>query len=489
MQELNLDEIREDGVLSLKAGTSYVLEIPMPSIGSANMHIDIASDYAWALFAIERLRPHVSGISSSGVGKNFPYSLSISFSPNSEKECARAVKEIADLFSDDAPDEVRMDANEFESELADTPLIALPELGDSFLANYVHGLAEVLGPDEMEERFASFPSWRFGFWKSFISQLVGCEVFGSIDGWILPRDLKLPQFLKALGWSQADAQVRLQPARLIQSGSRPWILVNERQCLLVPRSILNNAAACWQFALRADRSESAGLVFEFGEPPPGDFLSVQNESEWMVSSDGSIVTARLGDFQILTFIEGSANLRPEQAASYLAAAREDFGALANHCLTNFALDWSLMDAEWFEELCYEILVRCERFDPERMRKLGNTRSRDGGRDIEAWTHDRPGAPAEKWIYQCKFSSKPKASLSGLKTSVADVVDQFEANCYGVMTNMVIDATLYDKLDGIKRTRAKDGRFFDFQTWARADMERFIRARIDLQSEYFPKLDV
>lgn len=489
MQELSLEQIHEDGVPSLNAGTNYVLQIPMPSIGSANMHIDIASDYAWALFAIERLRPHVNLISSSGVRHEYPRSLTVRFSPHSPKGCVRALKDIAELFSDEAPDDVRIDANEFESDLADTPSIALPELGDSFLANYVHGLAEVLSPEEMEERFASFPSWRFGFWKSFVSQLVGREVYGSIDSWLLPRDLKIRKFLEALGWSRADAHVMLTPARLIRSGARPWILVNERQCLLVPRKVLNNAAACWQFALRADRSESAELVFEFGEPPPGDFLSVQDDSEWMVSNDGSIVTTRLGDFQVLTFIEGSANLRHEEAANYLTAARDDFGALANHCLTNFALDWSLMDAEKFEELCYEVLVRCERFDPQRMRKLGNTRSRDGGRDIEAWTHERPGARAEKWIYQCKFSSKPKASLSGLKTSVTDVVDQFDADCYGVMTNMVIDATLYDKLDGIKRSREKAGRFFDFQTWARADMERFIHSRIDLQAEYFPELDV
>lgn len=487
MPKLSLDEMRDKGAPALKEGTNYVLQLPMPCIGSANQNIDIASDYAWALFAIEELRPHVKHLSSSGLTDTHPYSLEIRFCPGNTALCRTALERIISLFDEEQPDEaedVRISAIEFEDALADTPVIAVPDLGDSFLANYVHGLVQVVDDDQMEVQFARFPTWRFGYWKSFLSHKLGKPVFASTEGWILPFDLDITFLLRTLGWSTAESKIVLQPAQLLRSGSRPWILVNDAQCLFVPVATLNTAAACWHFGIRQDRPESTALTFEFGESPPGDYLSVHNQSEWVVSSDGSIVIVRFRDVQILTFLEGSASLRPDQTAAYLASARDTYGALAKHCHIDDSVDWTLLTADIFEELCYEILVRCERFDPMRLRKVGNTRSRDGGRDIEAWTHAQPGRPAEKWICQCKFSSNRKASLTGLKTGIADVVDQFGANGYVVMTNMLIDATLYDKLDGIKQTRTRVGLNFDFQTFSRLEIERFVHASIDLYSRFF-----
>lgn len=484
---MRANELREDGIPLLETGINYALHIPMPSIGSAGCNIDIASDYAWALFTIEELRPHTRRLLSRGLSDTFPYSLKIVFSPEDIMKCQEALVNISLLFDEDQPEEAegtRISAIEFEDKLAEAPTIALPDLGDSFLANYVTGIAQIWADDALEEHYRKFPTWRYGYWKSFLGQKLGMGVYASSQGWIVPRELKITRLLQILGWSSAESQVSLQPTQLLKSGALPWILVNDLQCLVVPVDALNTAAACWQYAIRVNPASALAPSFEFGDIPTGDYLSVHNDTEWLVSSDGSIVIVRFHDVQLLTFLESSARLRPEQIAKYLDAAKHTYGALAKHSLVDNALDWTQTDPGEFEEICYQVLLKCERFDPNRMRKIGNVRSRDGGRDIEVWTHERAGVPAQKWIYQCKFSSNPKLSLSGLKTSVADVVDQFDADGYGVMTNMLIDATLYDKLDGICQTRKRSGRALHVDTWSRLELERFLNAQIELLARYF-----
>ena len=80
-----------------------------------------------------------------------------------------------------------------------------------------------------------------------------------------------------------------------------------------------------------------------------------------------------------------------------------------------------------------------------------SRSRDGGRDIEVYTRSRFNQPKSKWIVQCKLLQR-SATLAGSKVQVSDVIDQYGAEGFWIMTNGVIDATLHDKLDGIARNR-------------------------------------
>ncbi|WP_395836861.1 restriction endonuclease [Cystobacter fuscus] len=141
-------------------------------------------------------------------------------------------------------------------------------------------------------------------------------------------------------------------------------------------------------------------------------------------------------------------------------------------------NWDSINEEDFEELCYDVLRRTGIFDERTIRKHGKTRSRDGGRDIEIWSRSRIGKPGVKWIFQCKYLSTSR-SLGAGRIDMSDVVEQYGAGGFGVMTNSVIDSTLYDRMDAIAARRG-----LELMSWSKLELERFITPRRDLLRRYF-----
>ena len=119
-------------------------------------------------------------------------------------------------------------------------------------------------------------------------------------------------------------------------------------------------------------------------------------------------------------------------------------------------DWSRIDDEEFEKLCYDIIYSHPRFNNETIRKLGKSRSRDGGRDIQVYDIPLNSlTPSKKWIFQCKLVTGA-GSLSATKlVDVGDMLDYYDVEGFGVFTNTLIDATLYDKLDKLCKKRGVD----------------------------------
>ena len=71
------------------------------------------------------------------------------------------------------------------------------------------------------------------------------------------------------------------------------------------------------------------------------------------------------------------------------------------------------------------------------------------------------------------------SLAGSRINMSDTIDQFNAGGYIVMTNGVIDSTLFDKLDAIsKKNKVKT------RTWSKLEIERFLARRPDIKKRYF-----
>jgi hypothetical protein len=174
-------------------------------------------------------------------------------------------------------------------------------------------------------------------------------------------------------------------------------------------------------------------------------------------------------------------MRPDELSSIIGRAEQVADILRQHAgLTqSTSLDWARLSPQQFEDLCYDVLLRWGRFDETTIRKHGKTHSRDGGRDIEAWTLQRVGHPPEKWIFQCKFTNTGNA-VGASKVMVADIVDQYGAAGFGVLTNGLIDSTLYDKLDAIAARRK-----LTTDTWDGRRLQRFLAARPDLMQHYFP----
>ncbi|RUY32281.1 hypothetical protein EN978_03910 [Mesorhizobium sp. M7A.F.Ca.US.001.04.1.1] len=147
---------------------------------------------------------------------------------------------------------------------------------------------------------------------------------------------------------------------------------------------------------------------------------------------------------------------------------------------SLTLDWRSLNDEQFEQLCYDILYAHAMFDSSTIRKLGSSRSRDGGRDIEIMEAARSaGNKGRKWIFQCKLTQSN--SLGATKVQdIGDMVDLHAAEGFGVMTSALIDATLYDKIDGICDRRSI--RTLNFSV---LELNRVLVRNPTVRKRYFP----
>ena len=147
--------------------------------------------------------------------------------------------------------------------------------------------------------------------------------------------------------------------------------------------------------------------------------------------------------------------------------------------TKLRCDWATLDDEDFERLCCDVLAESGQLEPNSVRKMGKSRSRDGGRDIEAQSRVQVGGLSKMWLYQCK-AILPGAALPGSRVQVADVVDQYGADGFGVMTTGLVDATLWDKLKAISKNRG-----IDYDVWDQIRLERFLAEHREIKDRYFP----
>ena len=145
-------------------------------------------------------------------------------------------------------------------------------------------------------------------------------------------------------------------------------------------------------------------------------------------------------------------------------------------------DWLELTDDTFEELCYDILYCHPHFDSSTIQKMGKSRSRDGGRDIVIKTKRTPTKEQELYIFQCKYFSD-KTSLSASKLpNAGNVIMQYGAKGYGVFTTTVIDSTLYDMLEGFKRSMNIDSSF----TFSKYELERYLNRHQMIKTKYFKK---
>ena len=471
----------------------YDIEIPLSSIGVTNNPIDIASDHAWALFAGEELYKVCSSVKMRFSQDKRLYAIVFSVEPKNIDELAAKLLWLAKGFEDFEDEDFSEAGNDFEASLFGFPVVHFPELADSFMANYLPWVEWQIEDEEKEKLYKENPTWRYHFWKSFASQLFGVDLYCSPYAWIIPSSFDVRLLRQFLGWEDFECEIQLNKANAIRINNGPWMIISENECYEVPFNCVNKAAECCWHALSETFSSDGidSLLKSRSDAEFQDKWLLRNYlSEvsivWKISNDGSIITADYKGWTIVYFTFPIDRFGFQELQEQLIAGEEVCDKLKDIMgLSSISdLAWNLLDDNKFEELCYDILCRSGQFDSSTIRKMGKSRSRDGGRDIEIWTRQRYALPPQKWIYQCKFSSKTDSSLSGSKITISDVIDQYEADGFGVMTNLVIDSTLYDKLDGISQTRRNKGIPVGIDTRDKYELERFISFREDLLIKYF-----
>jgi hypothetical protein len=145
--------------------------------------------------------------------------------------------------------------------------------------------------------------------------------------------------------------------------------------------------------------------------------------------------------------------------------------------TDLRCCWDVLDDELFEELCYHVIA--DHYQPSQIQKMGKSRSRDGGRDIVFYTPARAHKRSVQWIVQCKLIRAGTSLPASKVKNINEILAQYPAGGFCVMTSGLIDSTLHDRLDDIARNKG-----IQIDSWCRLKLERFLAQHPELRYRYF-----
>lgn len=498
-----------EGVL-LGGVDSVVVYIPLPSIGYSNSHIDICEDLIEASWTAEQLATAAEAVD---VEHDYPpgthkVRLKLTFRrPGSDflprlLECAVLFR---DLDESDPEQEAHFRRTRdavvgYQDQLEELAPLA-PDIVDWYYANLVGGAYAQMrydAPDYYKDEITRFPERRTGFYKSGFSHMLGRSCYASPDSWLVPSGVPLDRFFAATG-QKYEPETFLSGEVLLVAGNS--YVVADGLVAYFPMNQYFKSRVC---ASLVREKEEDPYDTETYDPDNFDWTdasfthSPYLEHLWrrvhdqqghrpgaragiLIDSSGTLVTVFDGLFTHVLYDTKTLNIVA------LKELHEEVGKIAGQLSSAIGLPgtsrlyWQELTDESFEQLCYDVIYAHPRFDSDTIRKLGKSRSRDGGRDIEAFdlpvrSADRP----RKWIFQCKLVTDG-SSLTGRKlVDVGDMLEHYSAEGFSVMTSALIDATLYDKLDAVCGKRGVEQLHFSAM-----ELERAVSRSTAIRDRYFP----
>jgi hypothetical protein len=488
LQLMSLDEIE-----SLLDCDIVTIQVPLPSINVTNSYIDIIWDYLDASFVIESIASKfiTKNLNKMWGIKHFPvYQITIeSFEKNS---LAVELKFLIWSFQypqDDTHETEYADyrhlINEYEGKVTEKNL-AYPEIIDDYLINLVCGAYYELEFEIISGHLSYFPERNYGFISGSKYNTSEFKVLMSSNSWIVPSAINLDDVFRENGY---EGQISLLPSHLLMI-DRKTVAISELGAVDIPMGQLIQAITCYEeYSSPKDeyRQKFAldGSFFQYS--PEIMRLQARYKNEFIKNTSlFNIYTSEFLDFCVVS--TDGANIvlfdiektRNNESHKFINAAKQLLSSIEDELVTDAKTDvnWACFDDEIFEQLCYDIVYHNSKFDKNTIRKMGKSRSRDGGRDIVVFTKSALGDKPKKYIFQCKLSGREKSINTSNVGSISDVIDQYGADGYGLMCNCYIDSTLFDRLDGIS-----DSRGIDIETWSGFEIERFLSRRPLLKQRY------
>ncbi len=465
---------------------TVTVAIAIASLGSANSHINISMSLLNVAWALEKLAAEADSIKIS-VGGYFNRQVTAVFK-GPKASFGSALEEIALIFNEDdvedpSPelrtriDEIGYQIGDFRDDVA-RRAHKFPEVVDWYLADLVLGANHEWRseqPDYVRGQFAEFPERRFRYFRSAYSHQLGDLCFCTDTGWILSPDVALDAFFRATGQKYRASE--FMEAELLAGSA---IAVASTIAVRFPAKDFLHAASCID-ALMAVQTDGEEAEFE-APANRGAAALLEGQCRLRIHNSGTLIIVCDGVAQYLLY--GAEPIPHAKLAPLVPPAAASQNRLAELAGLGRSIrcPWEQLNDDQFEELCYDIIRRHPQMKTSSVRKLGKSRSRDGGRDIEAFEVTRsPDAKPAKWIFQCKLITTG-ASLSGRKLQdVGDMLDQHGAAGFGVMTSGPIDATLYDKLDALcGRRKVKQHNYSVYE------LERELLQHPDLRYLYFER---
>lgn len=478
---LRLDTVHEwhdDRLRSLLADADVSeVEVPLPMVGFAQDPTDGALDYLAALYAAERLSPlgarppaterRVESRRYASGERVVHFHLTPAAAGEGKlDELCHALRTLSRMFSeDDAHEEDRFDLTVELGDLRNTlldssvpPQLNFPQLADRFMA-YAMASREsettLLSPDTTVH-----PEWSAGYWCSFAAANAGLTAFVSFGDWVVPHGEDLGAVLACIGGFEDGAPEFLPATTLVLDRAR--LLFHETAACPLPV----------EHALEKPRALSDVLL----GPPSGFKDSAATNRE--ISEDGDVFVFTDQRARYVFFPRRHEHSTVADVYNQLAEAAQTLGKLAGIRPVSITLPWNRLDDEAFEQLCYDVLTASERYDGSSVRKMGKSRSRDGGRDLIVLTRAAAWEIQKRIIVQCKLLPSDR-SLGASHLNIVDTVEAYGAEGYCIMTSGYVDATLHDRLSAFDERKG-----WHVDTWSHMELERLIARRPDIRTRYF-----
>lgn len=160
------------------AGNRLHFDVSMHSVGVTNEPTDIAEDYVDAAFFAENAAKHCSAIEARPVDLKHGVLMRFIMTPVNIPALITEIRRIQPWFDSDNHDpseELRDEVGDFFDHFLDAKL-RVPELGDSYMANFLAGSRYYENRREFNKKH---PTWRWGHWRSFAADQLGCEIYTS----------------------------------------------------------------------------------------------------------------------------------------------------------------------------------------------------------------------------------------------------------------------------------------------------------------------
>lgn len=480
-----LGEIEEAELKAIEAAIPEKLSIviPLRYIGSSQSHLDVCADIRDASWACERFG--AAAVEISAVIGTKTVTVEISRPTHRFSAALRAcalVYDDSELLDADHEerDNLQWEVADYESEL-DTLAPRVPELVDWYLINLVNGANYELrseSPEAFREQMLAHPERQVDYFKSAYRHQLGHDCFASSEGWICAVACDLDHFFEVTG--QKHRLADLSPARFIVIGGRALAISDGRLVDFPVRELLRSQI-CTGYVRHLPEDDDG--PFDWLVPPwalaPVVNASLSQGASVLVDESGTLIVIRDADFWRLLYVDKPLGLPIVKSVQEEAAALSDALSAMTGGRPHIALDWASLDDEQFEQLCYDLIAAHPRYDEDTIRKLGKSRSRDGGRDIQVHEHPaRPWEQPRKWVFQCKLYTSGSLGTSKVR-DVGDMIDEYDIQGFGVMASVPIDATLYARLDGVcERRDVKQ------QHWSVYELERALARNATIRRRYF-----
>lgn len=471
--------------------TTLIVHIPLRYIGSSNSYVDVCQDIVDTSWTVETLAALAGTFGIENEERSTRLTL---HEPHvalwdALLDCSAYYLQDQEDGSLDRLDEICSRVNEHEEALSRAQLL-VPQLGDWYFANLMAANHEWRSesPEYFWRQIAEFPERQVEFYRSGFSSALGETCYTSRSTWLLPRPVALDTFFALT--EQKYREKDFAPAAIVVADGAMFA-VRETVVAQIPLTQYARSRAC---AGLAEALEDDGpmdwIDVAFAQLPLAGVLRPDDDGgldlrdrapRCLMDSTGSLILIDDGGWRHLLYEVQPLPLPAVQAlAAHSSIVTEILGGACGQS-PGQKCNWAILSDEEFELLCYDVICTHPRFDAESVRKLGKSRSRDGGRDIEALEVRRfAHEPPRKWIFQCKLV-KSDASLGASKVSdIGDTIERYGASGYGVLTSTLIDATLYDKIDDIcGRRRIKQ------ENMSVLELERALARQPAIKKKYFP----